>query len=118
VELQVQEVPVKYGSSEMKLFCDFKGIPPDLLKWYRRLLVSTQYFAPLLIISAMYSLLAYRLWGAQPPGNAQNQRDATLLRNKKRVSRNENVFAISAFIFLRRAARHKSQSIITARQSS
>jgi hypothetical protein len=97
--LQVQEVPVSYGSSETKLFCDFVGIPPDILKWYRRLLVSTQYFSPLIIIIAMYSLLAFRLWGAQTPGNAQNQRDATLLRNKKRVSPKENVlpFWLSSF---------------------
>lgn len=94
--VQVREVSVYVESSETKLFCapDVNNIPENLITWYRRLLVSTQYFSPLLIISAMYSLLAYRLWGAQTPGNAQNQRDAALLRNKKRVSRKEKVVAI------------------------
>lgn len=30
--------------------------------------------------------MAIRLWGSKTPGNAQNSRDITLLRNKKRVS--------------------------------
>ncbi|CAB3387941.1 Hypothetical predicted protein [Cloeon dipterum] len=86
ITLQVREVPISNSNPHLtKPFCDFVGVPFEVLKWYRRLVVGTQYFLPLVIIIVMYVLLARRLWGAQPPGNAQNQRDATLLRNKKRV---------------------------------
>lgn len=30
--------------------------------------------------------MAVRLWGSKTPGNAQDTRDVTLMRNKKRVS--------------------------------
>lgn len=44
-----------------------------------------QYLTPLIIISWVYSRMAHRLWGSRAPGNAEDSRDATLLKNKKKV---------------------------------
>lgn len=47
--------------------------------------MNNQYFIPFGVISFVYIQMAIRLWGSKTPGNAQNARDITLLRNKKRV---------------------------------
>lgn len=44
-----------------------------------------QYFIPFGVISFVYIQMAIRLWGSKTPGNAQDTRDITLMRNKKRV---------------------------------
>lgn len=44
-----------------------------------------QYFIPFAVISFVYIQMAIRLWGSKTPGNAQDTRDVTLMRNKKRV---------------------------------
>lgn len=44
-----------------------------------------QYFIPFCVISFVYIQMAIRLWGSKTPGNAQDSRDVTLMRNKKRV---------------------------------
>lgn len=44
-----------------------------------------QYFIPFGVISFVYIQMAVRLWGSKTPGNAQDTRDITLMRNKKRV---------------------------------
>lgn len=44
-----------------------------------------QYFIPFCVISFVYIQMAIRLWGSKTPGNAQDARDVTLMRNKKRV---------------------------------
>ncbi|KAF4528010.1 hypothetical protein B566_EDAN002193 [Ephemera danica] len=83
VTLQVIQVEGSGGTT--KPFCAFVGLGELALGWYRRLLVALQYFAPLCVISAVYARLAWLLWGAQPPGNAEDSRDARMLRKKKRV---------------------------------
>lgn len=47
--------------------------------------VQIQYFIPFGVISFVYIQMAIRLWGSKTPGNAQDSRDVTLMRNKKRV---------------------------------
>lgn len=53
---------------------------------YRIVLVLVQYLTPLCIISFVYARMALRLWGSRAPGNAQDSRDANLMKNKKKVS--------------------------------
>jgi leucokinin receptor len=54
---------------------------------YRVVMVLVQYFTPLCIISCVYARMALRLWGSKAPGNAQDSRDANLMKNKKKVSK-------------------------------
>jgi leucokinin receptor len=53
---------------------------------YRIVMVLVQYLTPLCIISCVYARMALRLWGSRAPGNAQDSRDANLMKNKKKVS--------------------------------
>jgi leucokinin receptor len=53
---------------------------------YRVVMVLVQYLTPLCIISCVYARMALRLWGSRAPGNAQDSRDANLMKNKKKVS--------------------------------
>ncbi|XP_059478219.1 neuromedin-K receptor-like [Neocloeon triangulifer] len=68
-----------------KPFCYNINLSPEQMTLYRRVLVALQYFVPLCVISAVYVRMGLRLWGSRAPGNAENTRDANLLRNKKRV---------------------------------
>ncbi|KAG8260036.1 neuropeptide Y receptor activity protein, partial [Homalodisca vitripennis] len=52
---------------------------------YRFVLFFVQYFTPLCVISCVYVRMALRLWGSRAPGNAQDSRDANLMKNKKKV---------------------------------
>lgn len=52
---------------------------------YRALLVFLQYMTPLSIISVVYARMARTLWGSKAPGNAEDSRDATFMKNKKKV---------------------------------
>lgn len=56
------------------------------MQWYRNTLVILQYVIPFTIISYAYIRMAVCLWGSSVPGNVQDSRDATILRNKKKVS--------------------------------
>lgn len=53
---------------------------------YRTIMVLLQYVMPLSVIIWAYSSISFALWGNTAPGNAQTDRDANLMRNKKRVS--------------------------------
>jgi leucokinin receptor len=53
---------------------------------YRFVMLLVQYLAPLCIISFVYARMAVRLWGSRAPGVAQENRDANIMRNKKKVS--------------------------------
>lgn len=57
----------------------------DQLRLTAQVLCVLQYLTPLIIISWVYSRMAHRLWGSRAPGNAEDSRDATLLKNKKKV---------------------------------
>lgn len=74
------------GRIHFKPFCQNIGLDTDTMTLYRRVLAVVQYAIPLCIISFVYIRMALRLWGSKAPGNAQDSRDATLMKNKKKVS--------------------------------
>lgn len=63
-----------------------KNLSDDQLQSFRYTLVFVQYLVPFCVISFVYIQMAVRLWGTRAPGNAQDSRDITLLKNKKKVS--------------------------------
>ncbi|KAH8270605.1 hypothetical protein KR018_012221, partial [Drosophila ironensis] len=66
-------------------FCTNKNLSEDQLQTFRYTLVFVQYLVPFCVISFVYIQMAVRLWGTRAPGNAQDSRDITLLKNKKKV---------------------------------
>ncbi|XP_055915102.1 neuropeptide Y receptor type 2 [Eupeodes corollae] len=66
-------------------FCSNINLTDDQLQTYRYSLVFVQYLVPFCVISFVYIQMAVKLWGTHAPGNAQDSRDITLLRNKKKV---------------------------------
>lgn len=66
-------------------FCDRVNPSSDDMKIYRFVLVTIQFVIPFCVISFVYIQMAIKLWGSKTPGNAQNERDKALLRNKKKV---------------------------------
>uniref|UniRef100_A0A182INH5 G-protein coupled receptors family 1 profile domain-containing protein n=1 Tax=Anopheles atroparvus TaxID=41427 RepID=A0A182INH5_ANOAO len=66
-------------------FCKIVNFELAEILLYRYLLVLVQYFIPLFVISFVYIQMAFRLWGSKTPGNAQDSRDITMLKNKKKV---------------------------------
>ncbi|KAJ9591746.1 hypothetical protein L9F63_001682, partial [Diploptera punctata] len=74
-----------YGRPRMKPFCHNVHLSESGMLCYRFLLVFVQYLTPLCIISCVYARMALRLWGSRAPGNAQDSRDANLMKNKKKV---------------------------------
>ncbi|KAJ1528496.1 hypothetical protein ONE63_006903 [Megalurothrips usitatus] len=68
-----------------KAFCTLVGLSMADMMVYRMVLVVVQYLTPLIIITLVYTRMAHRLWGSRAPGNAEDSRDATLLKNKKKV---------------------------------
>lgn len=70
---------------DSKPFCSNMQISPDLWKLYNHGLVTLQYFLPLLLISAVYIAIAIKLRDSKTPGNRQGDRDANILKNRKKV---------------------------------
>ncbi|XP_058986386.1 prolactin-releasing peptide receptor-like [Musca domestica] len=66
-------------------FCNNVNLSDSQLQTYRYSLVFVQYLVPFCVISFVYIQMAIRLWGTRAPGNAQDSRDITLMRNKKKV---------------------------------
>ena len=56
-----------------------------MMQTYMHILVTLQYVMPLGIITFAYLRISWELWGTQTPGNAEDTRDAHVLRNKKKV---------------------------------
>lgn len=69
----------------MRPFCDNIYLSPLSMRIYRWVLVFLQYLIPMCVISFAYARIAYKLWGSKVPGNAENTRDAALMKNKKKV---------------------------------
>lgn len=67
-------------------FCYPERLGEDTMQIYRTIMVLLQYVMPLSVIIWAYSSISFALWGNTTPGNAQTDRDANLMRNKKRVS--------------------------------
>ncbi|XP_068219368.1 substance-P receptor-like isoform X2 [Palaemon carinicauda] len=72
-------------TNEEKPFCASVGIDRDVMQTYSHVVVCLQYFLPLGIISFAYIRMGWELWCSQVPGNAEDARDAHVLRNKKKV---------------------------------
>ncbi|XP_050423991.1 RYamide receptor [Adelges cooleyi] len=68
-----------------KPFCHNMRLPERTMFMYRVTLLFVQYVVPVIIITVVYVRMALRLWGSHAPGNAQDSRDANLMRNKKKV---------------------------------
>lgn len=68
-----------------KPFCQVVNFEMSEMLLYRYILTLVQYFVPLCVISFVYIQMALRLWGSKTPGNAQDSRDITMLKNKKKV---------------------------------
>ncbi|TMW48066.1 hypothetical protein DOY81_006857 [Sarcophaga bullata] len=66
-------------------FCANVNLSDDQLQTYRYVLVIVQYLIPFVVISFVYIQMTIKLWGTRAPGNAQDSRDITLLKNKKKV---------------------------------
>ncbi|KAL1131496.1 hypothetical protein AAG570_011113 [Ranatra chinensis] len=74
------------GRVYMKPFCKMTRLSKETMQAYRLVLVSLQYVIPLCVVSCAYVRMALKLWGSKAPGNAQDSRDANLMRNKKKVT--------------------------------
>jgi leucokinin receptor len=77
--------PYEYAEGHFKPFCENVQLSEKALVSYRVVLLVLQYLTPLCIISCVYIRMALALWGSKTPGNAQSSRDATLMKNKKKV---------------------------------
>jgi len=73
------------GRKLVKPFCYNVRLPERTMLFYRITLLFVQYLVPVVIITVVYMRMALRLWGSHAPGNAQDSRDANLMRNKKKV---------------------------------
>jgi len=76
---------VEYTLGHFKPFCHNTEMSDEAMLSYRVVLLVLQYLTPLCIISCVYIRMALTLWGSKTPGNAQSSRDATLMKNKKKV---------------------------------
>lgn len=68
-----------------KPFCYSTRLSEREMHIYRIILGFLQYVVPLSVIVWAYWNISVALWGNTAPGNAQSDRDANLMRNKKRV---------------------------------
>ncbi|KAF0312099.1 Tachykinin-like peptides receptor 99D [Amphibalanus amphitrite] len=66
-------------------YCDYQGVDRISRNVYFYARVSCQYFIPLVVLSFCYCRVGCEMWGSRVPGNADNQRDAVLLNNKRKV---------------------------------
>ena len=83
--LALRVTPVEYIPGHFKPFCHNVGLSEEAMLSYRVVMLVLQYLTPLCIISCVYIRMALALWGSKTPGNAQSSRDATLMKNKKKV---------------------------------
>lgn len=87
VALRVTLIFDPQTGKDTKPFCHNVQIPPFIWKIYNHILVTLQYFLPLCLISVVYLTIALKLRRAKTPGNTQDDRDATILKNRKKVGR-------------------------------
>ncbi|XP_042874663.1 substance-K receptor-like isoform X2 [Penaeus japonicus] len=76
---------VDAATGKSKPYCSPVNIDTVVMWAYSHVMVGLQFFVPLGIISFAYIRMGWELWGAQTPGNAEDARDAHVLKNKKRV---------------------------------
>ena len=85
VALRVTFVYDPLTGKDTKPFCQNIQVPPSVWKVYNHTLVTLQYFLPLCLISVVYITIAIKLRTAKTPGNTQDDRDATILKNRRKV---------------------------------
>nr|XP_012134940.1 PREDICTED: neuropeptide Y receptor [Megachile rotundata] len=73
------------GRGRYKPFCKEVNMSKSSILIYSAILFFMQYLTPLSVISCAYVRMALKLWSNKAPGNAEDSRDATLMRNKMRV---------------------------------
>ncbi|KAL1459886.1 hypothetical protein WDU94_011836, partial [Cyamophila willieti] len=71
-------------------FCEFyicgeEWEDPDWKKGYSILVAFLQYGVPLVVLVFTYTSIAIVVWGKQPPGEAENQRDRRMAKSKRKV---------------------------------
>lgn len=59
---------------------------PDRKTAYSILVAALQYGVPLMVLVFTYTSIAIVVWGKQPPGEAENQRDKRMAKSKRKVS--------------------------------
>ncbi|XP_050521027.1 RYamide receptor-like isoform X2 [Daktulosphaira vitifoliae] len=89
LRVQVIEYTDGAGYKLEKPFCHNLRLPEQTMFLYRVTLLFVQYVVPVIIITVVYVRMALRLWGSHAPGNAQDSRDANLMRNKKKGTMNK-----------------------------
>ncbi|XP_069686426.1 neuropeptide Y receptor type 1-like isoform X2 [Periplaneta americana] len=82
---EIEDDPDPSGRVRLKPFCHNVHMSDTAMLAYRFAMFLVQYLTPLCIISCVYARMAFRLWGSRAPGNAQDSRDANLMKNKKKV---------------------------------
>ncbi|KAH8278300.1 hypothetical protein KR044_010356, partial [Drosophila immigrans] len=90
IAFRVKEITDRFRENDRyfnltRPFCTNKNLTEEQLRMFRYALVFVQYLVPFCVISFVYIQMAVRLWGTRAPGNAQDSRDITLLKNKKKV---------------------------------
>ncbi|XP_033335362.1 RYamide receptor [Megalopta genalis] len=82
----VSEDPDDANSTHRKPFCGRVNLSMKTMFIYQGLLlVILRYLIPLIVISCVYARMVVKLWSNRAPGNAEDSRDANLMRNKMRV---------------------------------
>lgn len=85
VALRVTMVYDPLTGADTKPFCHNVQISPFMWKVYNHTLVTVQYFLPLVLITVVYSTIVVKLRDTKAPGNKQGDRDANILKNRKKV---------------------------------
>ncbi|XP_067134021.1 neuropeptide Y receptor type 1-like [Centruroides vittatus] len=86
IAYRLEKKPIDSTINYTQYQCINSGISENAWKFYSYVLVSLQYFIPLCVISYAYCKMGIRLRNMRTPGNAEDNRDATVTRNKKKVS--------------------------------
>jgi hypothetical protein len=82
----MEVIYIQEEHSHSKPFCYANKLSEHTMILFRTILVLLQYVMPLSVITWAYWNISVALWGNIAPGNAETERDANLMRNKRRVS--------------------------------
>ncbi|XP_035218942.1 RYamide receptor-like [Stegodyphus dumicola] len=85
IALRVTLVFDPLTGNNTKPFCHNVQVSPFMWEVYNHILVTLQYFLPLCLITLVYVTIGLKLRDTKTPGNSQCERDANILRNRKKV---------------------------------
>ncbi|XP_053994997.1 RYamide receptor-like isoform X1 [Hylaeus volcanicus] len=77
--------PDPRNPDDFKSICMYVNLSQNAMLIYGAVLAFLQYLMPLSIISCVYARVALKLWGSTAPGNAEDSRDANMIKNKIKV---------------------------------